>query len=488
MNNEVNKKYHSNEGFSFGGKHLVYEKYPNISKKEIDTTLSSSDIYTRYKQYSKPRKYSPVFVRNKRELFQCDLVSFTQNNMVQENDGYKHLFTTIDVFSKMSWVYPIRDKKCETVLLCFKDILQKCGKKPQRVQTDRGTEFICKTFENYFKDQMIYHYLSYSDRKCPVIERFNLTIQQLIYKLMESKSSNRWIDCIQQAMEIYLNRKHTTIKMSPLQAEKPENENLVRKHLFNYFSRNSRLKPQKQKFQIGDKVRVWKYHRTFKRGYDKNFTDEYFTIHKVFKNLPVIRYQLKDFKENKIVGNYFQEELVLFTPKDFYKINIIDEKGSGKNKKLLINWDGWPDSYNEWIAASQVENFYQNDDESTNLGNNGNENFPQEELFEEYQSSIADVNNTNDEDEQMNDNETSYDVSENLNPAKDKSKNKPLLVDFIMDKNIALIKDKNENQRRKRNMSDAFKSTKRIGSKKILKVNVVNNMDIEKIIDITKKK
>ena len=32
-----------------------------------------------------------------------------------------------------------------TVLLCFKDILKKCGQKPQRVQTDRGTEFICKT-------------------------------------------------------------------------------------------------------------------------------------------------------------------------------------------------------------------------------------------------------------------------------------------------------------------------------------------------------
>ena len=171
MNNEINEKYHSNKGFSFSGKHLVYDAYPNISKKNIDKTLSSSDIYTKYKQYSKPKKYSPIFVRNKRELFQCDLVSFTHNNMIPENDGYKHLFTTIDVFSKMAWVFPIRDKKCETVLLCFKDILKKCGKKPLRVQTDRGTEFICKTFENYFKDQMIYHYLSYSDRKCPVIER-----------------------------------------------------------------------------------------------------------------------------------------------------------------------------------------------------------------------------------------------------------------------------------------------------------------------------
>ena len=61
--------------------------------------------------------------------------------------------------------------------------------KNQRLQTDRGTEFICKTFEKYFKDEMIFHYLSYSDRKCPVVERFNLAIQQLIYKIMEYKST-----------------------------------------------------------------------------------------------------------------------------------------------------------------------------------------------------------------------------------------------------------------------------------------------------------
>ena len=235
MDDSLIHSYHSNEGFSFGGKHLMYENYPNIHKKDIDKALSTSDIYTKYKQYSKPRKYSPIFVRNKRELFQCDLISFTQNNLPQENDGFKHLFTTIDVFSKMAWVYPIRDKKCETVLLCFKDILKKCGQKPQRVQTDRGTEFICKTFENYFKDEMIFHYLSYSDRKCPVVERFNLTIQQLIYKIMEYKSTNRWIDCIEQAMKIYLSRKHSTIKMSPLEAEKPINESKVRQNLTIFF-------------------------------------------------------------------------------------------------------------------------------------------------------------------------------------------------------------------------------------------------------------
>ena len=109
---------------------------------------------------------------------------------------------------------------------CFKDILSKCGKKPLRVQTDRGTEFVCKAFKKYFRDQGIHHYVSYSDRKCPVIERFNLTIQQLITRIMDQKGTLRWIDCVDKAMTIYLNRMHNTIKMSPKKAELKRNESL----------------------------------------------------------------------------------------------------------------------------------------------------------------------------------------------------------------------------------------------------------------------
>jgi hypothetical protein len=51
---------------------------------------------------------------------------------------------TIDVFTKMAWVYPMKDNKCKNVMECFQDILVKCGKKPERLNSDRGSELICK--------------------------------------------------------------------------------------------------------------------------------------------------------------------------------------------------------------------------------------------------------------------------------------------------------------------------------------------------------
>ena len=87
---------------------------------------------------------------------------------------------------------------------CFKDILKKCGDKPKRLNTDRGSEMICKQFDLFLKSENIHHYLAYSLRKCPVIERFNLTIQQLLYKIRTKKLLN-WVGYIDQMSPINSN-------------------------------------------------------------------------------------------------------------------------------------------------------------------------------------------------------------------------------------------------------------------------------------------
>ena len=212
---DINSEYLSDKPHSYGGKYRLY----NIFKKgDVDRALKNNNIYSRFKQHRKSKKYSPIYVYRKRELFQSDVVFFTNKDFVDVNHGYKYLFTTIDVFTKMAWVYPMKDNKCKTVMECFKDILDKCGEKPERLNSDRGSELICKQFEKYLKDNEIHHYLSYSLRKCPVIERFNLTIQSLLYKIMRKNNSYEWVRFLDQAMNIYLHRKHRTIKMSPMEA------------------------------------------------------------------------------------------------------------------------------------------------------------------------------------------------------------------------------------------------------------------------------
>ena len=89
--------YYGSEPYSFGGRNLAYEYF---NKNEVDKTLDESDIYSRFKQHKKPRKFSPIYVYKNQELFQSDVVFFTNKDMVKANDGYSFLFTTVEIFTK----------------------------------------------------------------------------------------------------------------------------------------------------------------------------------------------------------------------------------------------------------------------------------------------------------------------------------------------------------------------------------------------------
>ena len=76
-------KYHEVELHSFGGKNRLSEF---LGKKQEDEVVSKSDKYTRFKQHRKPKKYSPLFVHNRRELFHSVVVVFTNEDMVKVNN------------------------------------------------------------------------------------------------------------------------------------------------------------------------------------------------------------------------------------------------------------------------------------------------------------------------------------------------------------------------------------------------------------------
>ena len=66
---------------------------------------------------------------------------------------------------------------------------------------------------------------------------------------------------------------HRSIKMSPLNASKKSNENIVRK---NY---NFEITDKKQRFSIDDKVRVSLLKNTFEKGYTSNWSEQIYIIY-----------------------------------------------------------------------------------------------------------------------------------------------------------------------------------------------------------------
>ena len=55
--------------------------------------------------------------------------------------GYKHVFCVIDVFTKYTWVKPVKNIKAKTVLHSFIKIVNEAKSKPNKKQFDQGKNF-----------------------------------------------------------------------------------------------------------------------------------------------------------------------------------------------------------------------------------------------------------------------------------------------------------------------------------------------------------
>lgn len=356
-NHNILQQYTSDKPQSFGGAFRFYDQH---DKKKVLSELSKNETYTKFKQYKKPRRYSPIFVREKRELFQSDSIYMdNQSFPAEENDGFKFLFVTIDCFTKFLWVFPLKNLKCETTVLCMKEIFSKCGKLPKKIQSDRGKELDCKPMRDLLSSLNIIHYFSFSERKCAYVERVNLTIQNLLRRITHHNSSSRWIDYLEQALEIYHSRWHRGIKMTPYEAEKEENQNtLLNNHQQRWFKNTKALKKEIPAFKIGDTVRIFVIRSRFIRGYDENYTNEYFTVVNVDTKLPTVRYQLEDYDKEKIIGSFFQNELIHYTPgDDSFPVQLIGKpRLNPKTKKVeqFVSYVGWPKKYNTWLPLENL--------------------------------------------------------------------------------------------------------------------------------------
>ena len=100
--------------------------------------------------------------------WQADLADISKMSKV--NDKYRCLLCIIDVFSKFAWVVPIKNKTAKTLVL-------KNGRSPKSLQTDKGTEFINKDFQNFLKSKKIHFFTTEIPKPKPVLSNvFNFAI------------------------------------------------------------------------------------------------------------------------------------------------------------------------------------------------------------------------------------------------------------------------------------------------------------------------
>ena len=284
------------------------------------------------------------------DIWAADLVEMQK--LSKWNNGIRYLLMVIDVFSKYGWIRGLPNKKAETVYEAFRDIILKSKRKPKMLWTDKGTEFTGKYFRNYLGIKKIIPYYTENKEKSSVVERWNRTIKEKIWKMFTVNNNTVYWDKLHKILDNYNNTYHNSIKMTPVEASKTKNRDKVWYNLYNDLIY---LQPGKPKFAIGDNVRVSKNKRpVFDKGYTPNWTEEIFIIDDILPTKPVT-YSIVDLMKKKIKGSFYEKELQK-AKQQTYRIEKIIKKDN-KNKLALVKWSGYPDKFNSWVSLDDLVDF-----------------------------------------------------------------------------------------------------------------------------------
>ena len=266
------------------------------------------------------------------KIWAADLADMTALN--KDNEGINFLLLVIDIFSKYGWIVPLKNKKGETVANALKTIFKE--RKPEKLWTDKGREFYNKDVKD-----LVELYSTENEEKSSIVERWIRTIKEKMWKYFTDNNTYNYMNVLPELVEDYNNTVHSSIKMTPIDASKEENELTVWRNLYPDRYKINNLTP---KFSVGDEVRITKKKKVFEKGYTTRWTEEIFKI-KEIQNTDPITYKSEDLQGEEIKGTFYEPELQK-TEQQIYRIEKIIKK---EKNKLLVKWKGYSDKFNSWV-------------------------------------------------------------------------------------------------------------------------------------------
>ena len=186
------------------------------------------------KIYSKP----PIknYLTNKTDVYHIDDIWSRdildlKDYGPENNRGYRYVIVIIDNFSKYGWTVPLKNKNAQTIKDSFENIIKNSTRKPNLIESDRGKEFYNKIFQIFLNENNIKLCSRNTFLGAVFAERFIRTIRDLLKRPVFEKGDGNWIDVLPTITKQYNTRKHSSTKLSPIQASLKKNEGHVYRNL-----------------------------------------------------------------------------------------------------------------------------------------------------------------------------------------------------------------------------------------------------------------
>lgn len=293
---------------SFTGvnKMLQQKQFSKLSKKDAYETLSNLDSFTRHKGAKRKFERNRVIVGQIDQQWQIDLMDM--QNLKRQNANHKYVLTVIDVFSKYAWAVPIKTKSANDVKVAFEKVLQ-TGRKPKYVQSDKGKEFLNKTFQSLLNNNDIQFFTTENDDiKAGIVERLNRTLKEKLWRYFTHTGKYKYLDVLPDLVNSYNNTLHSSLEMTPKNVTSV-NQEVIFHRLYKPSKKQIKRvwsKSQQRVVKPGDEVRLLKTRNAFTKGYEPNWTSEIFTV---LKNKGKRGCIVVDKSDEEIKGVFYPEEV-----------------------------------------------------------------------------------------------------------------------------------------------------------------------------------
>ena len=192
--------------------------------------------------------------------------------------------------------------------------------------------------------------------KAPFVERVQRTIEQRIFKYLESHNTKRYINILPQIVRAYNNQKHRITGFAPRQAFQEKNREAVLRNLRKNYYTSSRKKRTTAKYEEGTPVRIQRHKGSFHRSYKQQNTSEIYKIYAVHRELPRPTYSLCNYDDSKevIIGRFYESEITPARQVTFRIAKILDQKMIARRKMYLVRWEGFTKQSDSWIPAKDI--------------------------------------------------------------------------------------------------------------------------------------
>lgn len=195
--------------------------------------------------------------------------------------------------------------------------------------------------------------------KAALAERSVRSYKNLIYKILTSKLSHRWLEYLPAVTKLINSRYHRVIGCAPRDVN-DSNILQVWQHIQQVRAREDAKflrKKEQADISVGDFVRLAKNKHFMDKGFLPQWTDEVFKVTRNVKRKPQI-YNIVDENGEEVQGAFYRPELqkVAKNKDTLFRIDkILATRKRGGITQVLVEWKGGnKKNKRSWIKESDI--------------------------------------------------------------------------------------------------------------------------------------